>query len=146
MAPKCRIASHLFLLAFDCSEPLARPAHWGFGKGPPSILAIFPITFWHPAVYLCARLLVIDAVACRVKPVHSRSMYWPKFPEIASNTPATRLIADKSAIQQTGRRRVELDVMNHNRPTNNRAAENRDDRMAEFLELYSTNYPHFSFM
>ena len=35
--------------------------------------------------------------------------------------------------------------MNHNRPTNNRAAENRDDRMAEFLELYSTNYPRLQF-
>ena len=35
--------------------------------------------------------------------------------------------------------------MNHNRPTNNLAVENRDDRVAEFLELYSTNYPRLQF-
>ena len=45
------------------------------------------------------------------------------------------------AILQSGRRRVELDVMNQNRPNSMQSVESRDDRVAEFLELYSTNYP-----
>ena len=35
--------------------------------------------------------------------------------------------------------------MNHDRPNNKPAVENRDDRVAEFLELYSTNYPRLQF-
>ena len=35
--------------------------------------------------------------------------------------------------------------MNHNRPSSMQSVESRDDRVAEFLELYSTNYPRLQF-
>ena len=35
--------------------------------------------------------------------------------------------------------------MNHNRPNSMQSVESRDDRVAEFLELYSTNYPRLQF-